>query len=435
MLFAHLWLIANLIKAKEYYLNDIERFIHNIIADIPWLRSTSVYIYQLLLSFCRVSVVNPNTDNLKIIEGCFFGFHDKVPWSTCNNYLLSHRFEKNTSVKKTEKRNIDIGYFSENENNFKLIANSATWNWQQGSMLQWLGSKNEIIFNDYLSGECARIFNIQGLEIGRISRHIGAVSACGSKALCYNFGRLRRAAKEYGYSLYDSTCTDEAHPFEDGLWLHEFKSGKLELLLSLGFLAKRDPCASMEGAYHYVTHAIFNASSKNFCFLHRWRKNSGKLYSRLYVYHFCDRCLELLPINDTSHLSWYDNNNLLIYGWNEHNLPGYYMVQLSDHNIATIHLNGLHTDGHPQVNHNGLVVTDSYPDRYRMQKLYIGNPLSGDSVETVSWRIPLAYRGSRRCDYHPRWDRTGKRICYDTAHTGTRSLCVLNVSDIVSSLE
>ena len=36
-----------------------------------------------------------------------------------------------------------------------------------------------------------------------------------------------------------------------------------------------------------------------------------------------------------------------------------------------------------------------------------------------------------RSDLHPRWNRDGTQICFDSVHEGTRQVYVLNVKEIV----
>jgi hypothetical protein len=38
------------------------------------------------------------------------------------------------------------------------------------------------------------------------------------------------------------------------------------------------------------------------------------------------------------------------------------------------------------------------------------------------------------CDLHPRWNRNGTMLCFDSTHTGQRALCTLSLGeDIVQS--
>lgn len=38
-----------------------------------------------------------------------------------------------------------------------------------------------------------------------------------------------------------------------------------------------------------------------------------------------------------------------------------------------------------------------------------------------------SFVGGIKCDLHPRWDRKGKYVSFDSAHTGTRSLCTIAI--------
>jgi hypothetical protein len=40
-------------------------------------------------------------------------------------------------------------------------------------------------------------------------------------------------------------------------------------------------------------------------------------------------------------------------------------------------------------------------------------------------KSPLNYKEQIRCDLHPRWDRNGKKISFDSAHLGKRALCTI----------
>jgi glycosyltransferase involved in cell wall biosynthesis len=68
----------------------------------------------------------------------------------------------------------------------------------------------------------------------------------------------------------------------------------------------------------------------------------------------------------------------------------------------------------------GLVVTDTYPDRARMQSVYV---MDGDSVTRLA-RVfsPFKFDGDVRCDLHPRFDRLGSRIMVDATFEGRRAM-------------
>lgn len=405
-------------------MNALERKIYNIIAEYPWIRKSVVAVYQKLFSVIPGQVFEP-INNLKVIEGCFYGFHDKVPWSHDNNYLLAHRYDKKIFPAEAERLPIEIGLIK-NDASFQPITQSNCWNWQQGSMLQWLGKDGLFAFNNYTLHECIQIYNTSGDKIKEINGHMGAAHPDGKKILGFSFGRLSKATDEYGYQHFNSRYVEQNTPIEDGLWSIDIELDKRYLIVSLDELAAKDHNESMVNAYHYVTHTTYNSSGDTYVFLHRWKSITGKLYSRLYIGDSVTHSLRYFPIYDTSHISWDGNDHLFIYGWLHKNMPSYLSLCAKTLVATPVLLTIPNVDGHPQVNENRFAVTDSYPDRSRIQSLYVCNLENNDCYLLQKSKIPFKFRHARRCDFHPRWNRNGTKICFDSAKTGIRSLCILD---------
>lgn len=409
-------------------MNSIEHVIYKLVSDYPWIRKPLVDIYQRAMSIFSANPFEPISD-LRIIEGCFFGFHDKIPWSYDNKYILTHRFNTKLPLKKVETTPIEIGLFNP-DYSFQFITQSKCWNWQQGSMLQWLGKNGDIAFNDFKDKECIRIFSKDGTELSQLDGHMGAAHPDGQKILSYNYGRLTKAAKEYGYQYYDDAFASDNVPNQDGLWLIDSKSNHKKLIISLNQLLLNAPLKSMGNSYHFVTHTNYSPDGKHYCFLHRWRNKLGRLFSRLYIGCSSTHKLRFFSLYDISHISWNGNSNLFIYGWLHKNLSGYISLDINNMQSKLVKLSIPNLDGHPQVSKKGLIVTDSYPDRARLQSLYVSNLTNGDCYLIQKSKIPHKYKNARRCDFHPRWDRNGNKICFDSAHTGVRSLCILEKFEI-----
>lgn len=72
----------------------------------------------------------------------FFGYHDQTPFSLDNSKVLAVSVGFKDYLPENECKDTQIGYFNKSEtgsfkNNFVHVANTNTWCWQQGCILQW----------------------------------------------------------------------------------------------------------------------------------------------------------------------------------------------------------------------------------------------------------------------------------------------------------
>ncbi|HEX28910.1 TPA: hypothetical protein ENG04_02375, partial [Candidatus Poribacteria bacterium] len=79
----------------------------------------------------------------------FFGYYDKSPWDATGRYMLALEVDfmdrPPTPQDKAVVGLIDL----EEDYRWRPLAETYAWNWQQGTMLQWLPSEPErkVIFN------------------------------------------------------------------------------------------------------------------------------------------------------------------------------------------------------------------------------------------------------------------------------------------------
>lgn len=409
-------------------MNKIERFFYNKLIEHPRVKKLVSTFYQYILFLLAKKTANYTLIQPVELKGYFFGFHDKIPWDASDSFLLAHKLNS-ASGQQQESQPISIGLFS-SRYEFTELCKTNTWNWQQGSMLQWVGKRQLIAFNDFIFQEITRVFNVQGNEVSRFPGHCSHFSQCGKKYLSFSFARLGRGMKGYGYSQgAQLSSIHEQAPSTDGLWLYDTAKNTSQLLISLQYLSTYQPTLEMGNAFHFVTHANFSPSEKYISFMHRW-KTSGNLRTRLYVFNQETRQCDFFAIHDASHIAWNPDDTLTIFGWNANQLACYMKLNPVDMSIAIQHFDSLDVDGHPQVNGRGEIITDTYPDRHRQQKLYWVLP-DRKPIALASLFIPFKFRGEKRCDFHPRWNRNGTKICFDSAHAGERSLCVMDLSSVL----
>jgi hypothetical protein len=185
----------------------------------------------------------------------------------------------------------------------------------------------------------------------------------------------------------------------------------------------------MENAYHFFTHCLFSPNDNKFLFLHRWYRSGERLKTRLISYNINKNKLFVFPTNDmVSHFTWIDNDKVFAYASTKKNGDGYYIFQDKRNECEYINNNNYSSDGHPQYcKKNDLIVTDTYPDRFRIQKLSLFDYKSKTKQIIAELHSPFQFKNEIRCDLHPRWDRHGNFICFDSAHNGKRSLCTLEL--------
>jgi len=410
-------------------MNTLERYIYNKIRFSPKVKKSVVKLYQKLFSIIPIKRIR-SSYNIVTREGYFYGFHDKCPWSHDNKFLLAHKYVNDLIMPKENDR-IEIGYFSgDNQTDFISLGSTQTWNWQMGSMLQWVGTTNNIIYNDFDgASHVAKIIDLNGKLLKKFQQPVAAVNPDGSFALSHSFDRLRKAAPGYGYynsNVKSSSCNI---PNDDGIYLLNLNSGDSKMLFSISDIAEITPKKYFNNSYHYFTHCLFSPNGKRFAFYHRWLENNQKTWTKLLTCNIDGTDIYKFDFSGViTHLAWQDDNHLLAYGYKKQVGDHYYLLEDKTENFNLIGENIFSSDGHPQFAPNRKqFITDTYPDRLRRQYLVSYNIQSEQRENIAIIKSPLFYIGDIRCDLHPRWDRTGKSIAFDSSHTGKRALCTVRL--------
>ncbi|MEE9166769.1 MAG: hypothetical protein V3U24_04810 [Candidatus Neomarinimicrobiota bacterium] len=406
-----------------------ERFVYDRIKNRPALKRLIVRVYQRAFSIIPVDDLH-SAFSIRVREGYFFGFHDKCPWSPDNRMLLAHKYHD--SLKRPGPHDeVEIGYFQGRDlSRFVPVSTTGTWNWQTGSMLQWVGQSQLIIHND-LDGvqHVSKIVDSDGETVRSLPRPICAINPDGGYALSHSFARLRRCAPEYGYANGEDPEEELSVPESDGLFLMNTKSGDIDKVFSLKEIASVEPESSMEDSYHYFTHCLFSPSGERFIFFHRWLTGKGLTWTRMISCDLNGNDLFVFPTSGTvTHTTWRDEDTVLAYASTEKLGDHYYLFEDRTGEFSIFGEDLFTSDGHPQYSHDRTrFVTDTYPNRSRIQFLILCDIENNRRIDLARIHSPFRYRRELRCDLHPRWDRKGTMICFDSAHTGVRALCTLEL--------
>ncbi|MBU5612952.1 hypothetical protein [Geomonas azotofigens] len=404
-------------------MTSLEKKIHSVIKHCPALREFVVASYQRVCSVVPVTEFQVN--NFIHRDGYFYGFHDKCPWSHDNTKLLAHKFDSNKAIRNIEGHPIVVGYFEDPELLFfNPIGTTYAWNWQQGSMLQWLGCSDFIVYNDIVNEKpCAKIVDLSGRELSVISGHVADISHNAKWAISYSYKRLGAGMKGYGYnSKYHSNMLEEGKMF-----LTNLIDGTRTEIADINKIIQtphRDP------SHDYFYYAQFSPNDERISFFCRARLQMGGYDTSLFtsdVYgNHCYACLG----NNFSHKIWFDNVSILSYFKPIVSSEiGFYLIKDKGGGFERIGEKYLTSDGHPHLHSctDGLILLDTYPDRFRMQYLKLYDIESNRQSILLRKRIPFQFRYERRCDYHPRYDRLKQKVCFDSGHSGIRAICVMDL--------
>ena len=413
-------------------MNKAERFIYDYVRKNPRVKNVIRDVYQSVFSKIPVKQFTIN-DSVINRQGYFFGFHDKSPWCHDDSLLLANRFDiPNRQITKSD--TLQIGVFKgKNYDEFIPLATTPSFNWQQGCFAQWVGKQKQIIYNSFDGNKNISILiDTDGNEIRRFDLPVAAVSPDGQYFLSYDFSRLAVYAPGYGYENGKDEELKIKIPTKQGLSLVNIESGEIRKLFTVADIAGLQPEPAMVNAFHFFTHCLFSPSGKRFVFYHRSIRDLNFVYTRMLSCDFDGRNKFIFHADGwVSHIGWKDEKHIMAYCRTKKFGDAYTLFEDQSENYEAVGLNDFTSDGHPSFSpvDNNLFITDTYPDRFRLSSLILYNCQNGKRLDLATLKQPLQFKNELRCDLHPRWNRAGTMICFDSAHSGMRSLCTIDIHD------
>jgi hypothetical protein len=366
----------------------------------------------------------------------FFGYYDKCPWDTTGRYVLA--LEAGFSDRPPGPADIaTVGMVDLAEGGrWTPLAETAAWNWQQGTMLQWLpsGAGRQIIYNAVQGDRFVSVVrDVHSGASRTLPRPIYAVSHDGRSALTLNFSRLHHCRPGYGYAGPPDPGFHHPAPQEDGIWWMDIEKGQSRQIISLGAVALLNPLASMAGAKHWFNHLQFNTDGSRFVFLHRWQ-GADVFRTRMFTARPDGSDLYCVTDNEfVSHFDWRDESHILAWAYQQGEGVFFYLFTDLSREKEIVGRGVLTVDGHCSYSPDRRwILTDSYPDAQNERSLLVFRPEDGTLVTIGRFYSPPGLAEDIRCDLHPRWNRDGTQVCVDSAHEGERQMYVIDVRDLVT---
>lgn len=370
----------------------------------------------------------------------FFGYYGICPWNQSGQSLVCLESTFQDHMPGPDEP-ASIGLVDARSGTFTPVAQTRAWNFQQGAMLHWnpLRPNAEIIYNDREADEIVSvILDVATGKKRRLPRAINAVSHNGKHALSLTYGRLGRLRKVVGYGGIADPNPDSPHPETDGVFLMDLTSGHVRLVVSIRQvyeMLKRDH-PELQDAHLWFNHVVFNRTNTRFFFLARTRKPSGGLETGMFTANLDGTDLrQVIPYGKSvSHFDW-RNDREIIATFNLHG-RGRVHVLFTDGRRGYQHLGDgrLDFDGHCTFSPDQQwLATDRKNGKALTQSLILYDMQRGKctTLAEIDMKERRFITGDLRCDFHPRWNRTGNAICFDAIDpaTGTRQLHIAHASD------
>ena len=185
---------------------NIEQKINYQLNKYPRIKKVIKRGYQRVMYAMSKKIVSEgNIEKISPNDGFeyFFGYYDKSPWDATGRYMLCMKAKDTWSDPDPMEEAEIILIDTKDKSGTRVLANTRTWNVQQGCMLQWLGPdySSHIIYNDMQDEKyCSIILDVNSLKRRVLPIPVYTVSNDGKTALSLDFSRLHSLRLGYGYA-------------------------------------------------------------------------------------------------------------------------------------------------------------------------------------------------------------------------------------------
>lgn len=410
--------IARMLARAPFF----KRIIKKAYSQFVYLRSKKDYEYK-----SDFDVVCLNAD-----QSCesFFGYFDKSPVSKSGNTLMHKTTDKTDRLPQSNKVVSLVVISSTGDPLFEV--ETCTFNWQQGSRAHWL-DEEYFIFNDYDTENqkyISRIFSIVTQQEVKRFGYAVQDSYQSDYFLSLNYCRLMAMRPDYGYRNLPAMADDKLRLTDnDGIWKIAIESGESELLLSLSDVKEIDHEPNFDTAIHKINHVSISRSGEHFIFLHRYFVGQRRVDRLMLSTADGKKVKSLAAYGMVSHCFWADDSTILGYLRGPAEKDAYWLIDIHTGNMTHFANSVLDSygDGHPHVVGDWFI-TDTYPDKARMQYLMLCNWKTGEVKRLGEFLHGSNFNGETRCDLHPRMSADGNTILFDSVFSGRRQLYYIDLN-------
>jgi len=267
---------------------------------------------------------------------------------------------------------------------------------------------------------------------------VSSVSPDGRSALGINFARLSRLHPVIGYVGGADPTAGVPQPDDDGVFKVDLETGETKLIVSIVDVVRayKGP-ADLRGKTLWLSLTGYNPSGARFLFLARYARGPGMFDTAMFTAD-SDGGRNLRCIGEfgsgISHFAWVNDSKIFVTMDPDGKGHGSSYVFMTD-GAKGYELFGnevLTRDGHPSFSPGGRwLLTDTYPDETMRQSLYLIDMTDGRHLTLGRFKHPARFLDTVRCDLHPRWNRDGTMVSFDSVDGNSRQVYIIQLTDKV----
>lgn len=361
----------------------------------------------------------------------FFGYYGMSPWNKSETKMVGLESDFQDRLPEPGET-ANIGLVHPENGTFTPLSKTSAWNLQQGSLIHWnpLNPDAEIIYNDQQGKELVSVkLDVNNGTKSLLSRPISAVATKGKYALSLTYGRVGRLRKVVGYADAVDPYANEAHPEKDGVFLIDLETNETRLIVSIAEVFEKSVAdyPVLAKRHMWFNHTVINPVGTRFLFLARSKDEKGRLDSAMFTANMDGSELtQVIPFGTgVSHFGWRNNNEVIA----TFTPPGgekmkHYLFKDKTTDYHIVGDNFIIGNGHCTYTPDARWMATDRKDidaKGCTQSLWLfdmeldkGMVLCCNPVNDKKY-----ISGDTRCDFHPRWNPSGNKICFDAIDTET----------------
>jgi len=360
----------------------------------------------------------------------FHGFYNLQPWSPGGDRFLCHRVPFADRMP-TGAESAEIGWLDFPGGRFHPLAETRAWNFQLGSMLQWVDA-GRVIYNTRSGGRFhARVHSIADGTHRDLPATFFALSPSGDEAL--GFDMSRGAVVNPGYSYHGAPpplpTSTHAAPEDDGLLLMETGTGRSRLLIACRELASRFAGPAWRGEPVFLGRLLWSPAGRGALFSFRFwsREGNARRTALLHWTREGNTFREVTPMGwHPAHFDWCGEEHFTLWCTPEGKARQFHTFALASapREPVPVATGKLTADGHIAWCRGGrAILCDTFRQPDGCQHLFLYEP-AGDRLTRLA-RFPAAPGPTDlRCDLHPCLSRDEAWVSLDTFHEPFRGVMV-----------